>query len=213
MPHNALKANCHAVIPAAGLSRRMGVPKLLLDVAGKPVVTRLIEALQTGGVDSVNILVREEDAPLRELLADLPVTVALAPDATPDMRRSVELLLAQIQQDRQPQPSDAWLLCPADHPVLVADVIARILAARVAHPASILVPVHDHQRGHPTLFPWSTAAAVKSIPAGQGINRLLRDGLVPVIEVTVDNRSILLDLDTPEDYQRLLEESDGAAAI
>lgn len=190
----------------------MGVPKLLLEVAGKPVIARLIEALLTGGVDSVHILVREEDTSLRDLLANQPVTVALAPNGTPDMRRSVELLLQTIQQDQQPQAGDAWLLCPADHPILAADVITELLAARSNHPAAILVPVCGQRRGHPTLFPWPIAAAVNSIPAGQGINWLLREQSLPVVEVPVTTRSILLDLDTPEDYRRLLEDSGQANA-
>ncbi|MBL8850697.1 MAG: nucleotidyltransferase family protein [Planctomycetaceae bacterium] len=191
-----------AVVPAAGHSRRMGQPKLLVRIGGESIIRRLVGALQAGGVTSVSVLVREADLDLQAELAGSGARVVLTPD-TPDMRASVATLLGVIQQEDAPQPEDSWLLAPADHPFLSAQVVSDLLAARQPGDAGILVPVHAGRRGHPTCFAWGLAARVAAMPAGQGINQLLCDGSVHVREVPTGFADVLTDLDTPDDLERL----------
>jgi molybdenum cofactor cytidylyltransferase len=191
------------VIPAAGLSRRMGQHKLLLDAGGWTVMHRLVDALLTGGVDGVHVLVREDDRPLHAELAATAACVHTVPSATPDMRSSVEQLLTRLAARVDPQPHDAWLLCPADHPVLQADVIRRLLETSATHPGAIVLPTHAGRRGHPTLFPWPLVEAVRRIPPGRGLNWLIAHPPAPIIETPCDDPSVLFDLDTPADYERL----------
>lgn len=201
---------CWGVVPAAGLSRRMGVQKLLLPLRGQPVVAHLVAALQAGGVTDVHLLVRAEDRPLRERLASLPVRCHTVDQPTPDMRTSVERLLQHLAEECAPRPQDAWLLCPADHPVLSPSVVRTLLTAGEHHPDAILVPTYADRRGHPTLFPWTTTSALQSLPPGEGLNAILRRNLHPVIELPVDDPAILRDLDEPQDYQRLQREFEAS---
>lgn len=191
------------VVPAAGLSRRMGMHKLLLDVGGRTVMHRLVDALLTGGVESVHVLVREDDQPLQQELAPTAACVHTVAAATPDMRNSVEQLLTRLAARVDPQPRDAWLLCPADHPVVRADVVRRLLETSIAHPGAIVLPIHAGRRGHPTLFPWPLVKAVRRIPPGRGLNWLIAHPPAPIIEAPCDDPSVLFDLDTPADYERL----------
>jgi CTP:molybdopterin cytidylyltransferase MocA len=184
----------------------MGRHKLLLDVGGTPVIARLVAALQAGGVDDVHMIVREDDVGLRSVASELPVVCHVVDHETPDMRSSVEHLLSRIELSAAPTDDDRWLLCPADHPVLDAGVIATLLRASQPQPHAILVPVHDGERGHPTLLPWPLARRVPTIPVGHGINWLVRNSGIPVVEIPVASRSVLLDLDTPEDYEHLQRE-------
>jgi molybdenum cofactor cytidylyltransferase len=188
----------------------MGRPKLLLDVGGHTVIRRLIDALSEGGVDEAHVLVREEDAALRKELERTPAVVHVAAGDPPDMQASVEQLLARIAETVRPAEDAAWLLCPADHPVLSAQVIARMCAESAVHQDAILVPTHGGRRGHPTLFPWPAARRVPSIPQDQGLNWLLSRRDAQVVEVSVDDPGILQDLDAPEDYQRLITQTKPA---
>lgn len=194
-----------AVVPAAGFSRRMGTHKLLLDVAGQSVLARLVQALRAGGVAEAHLLVREEDVSLREAAAALAIQCHLAAAPTEDMRASVQMLLDCVAGTSVMRPEDAWLLCPADHPVLSVDVVSRLIDVSRASPTAIHVPTHAGRRGHPALFPWRLAAAVAAIPNGQGLNWLVRHSGAAVLDVPVDDDSIHCDLDTPEEYQLLLE--------
>src|SRR5205085_2936975 len=69
---------------------------------------------------------------------------------TADMRSTCEHGLAWLQAQFRPEPDDGWLLVPADHPTLHADVVRALLAAAEQDPAaSVIVPTHRGKHGHP----------------------------------------------------------------
>lgn len=191
-----------AIVPAAGHSRRMGQPKLLLEVNGRTVIRGLVDALQRGGVSAVYVLVRESDAALQAELEGTGAHVVLTAD-TPDMRASVAALLEIVRQEQSPGDNDGWLLAPADHPLLQAAVIAELLAARCLGVSEILVPSHQGRRGHPTYFSWDFAERVASLSDGLGVNQLLKDFAGAILQIPVASADILVDLDTPADLERL----------
>lgn len=195
--------NLFAIIPAAGLSRRMGVPKLTLDLAGRPVVVRLLDALDHSMITATAIVFRQSDVELGETLRPFDV-VAVQPEIDPpDMRQSVTHGIAAIREQFTPMPRDAWLLIPADHPVLDAEVVSELIDAWQATDADIMVPVCAGRRGHPAFFRWTLADRLDEIPDDRGLNWLLTADGVTVREHPVESDSILLDLDTPEDLDRL----------
>lgn len=205
---NSLPGRVFAVVPAAGHSRRMGRHKLLLTVQGQTVIRRLVEVLMSAGVDNLFVLVREDDRALRAELATTAARVRTVPESTPDMRASVALLLAAIESEINPTERDAWLLSPADHPVLKVAVVRSLLQAWSAGCGPILVPTCEGRRGHPTLFAWQFASQVGSIPANHGLDWLLRQQAAAVVELPMDEPDVLLDLDTPADYERLRRRTD-----
>lgn len=148
------------------------------------------------------VMRRDDDA----LLAEVQGTAAIAyrpPQAPPDMRFSVEWGLAEIERRFQPQPDDGWLLVPADHPMLDAAVLDRLLARWNEGNCRILVPRCGDRRGHPTFFRWDYARQVGDIPPDQGLNWLLRTNADHVTELSVATRAVVADLDTPADYDVL----------
>jgi molybdenum cofactor cytidylyltransferase len=188
-----------AVLPAAGHSRRMGRPKLLLPWAGRPLVAQLLAAWRNADVPCVAV-VRRDDRQLAEVCRAAGAEVVTPDRDPPDMRASVEEALQWLDEHRRPQPQDYWLLAPADMPQLTGDLIRQVLAA-CQPPGPIVTPVFSGRRGHPTAFPWTMAAAARRLPDGQGLNQLLLQH--PVRECPLASRAILEDIDTPEAYQRL----------
>ena len=121
----------------------------------------------------------------------------------PDMRSSVEQAVLAIREQLHPSDDDGWLLVPADHPVLDASVIQDVIDVWRQHPNQVVIPTHAGERGHPTVLPWSLAALVSQIPPDRGLNWLIRSQLDLVLEWPTANKAVLLDLDTPEDLDRL----------
>jgi molybdenum cofactor cytidylyltransferase len=195
-----------ALIPAAGHSRRMQAPKLLLPVHGRRVIDHLLDAL-IPSADAVFILVRRSDTPLKEALTAHPAVHIVEPASDPpEMRSSVELLLDEVALRCSPAAEDGWLLTPADHPVVHPGVVQDIISHFAADPEAIHIPTFNGRGGHPTLFPWSFARRVKQLPQGEGLNSFRRLPGVRTSFHPTDEPSVLWDLDTPEDYQRLLTE-------
>ncbi len=193
-----------AVVPAAGLGSRMGRPKLSLPLGGQTVLGQVVAALRQGGVDAVLAVVGPHDPGLAALAEAAGACVLRLPEATADMRATVERGLRLLEERFHPRPDDAWLLAPADHPALDADVVRRLWAAYAARPSqSIMVPVHDGRRGHPTLIAWRHVSGIRAHPGGKGIDDYLRSRPEQILEVPAPSAAVLWDLDTPEDYERL----------
>lgn len=201
-----------AIIPAAGLSRRMGQPKLLLPWRGSTVIANLVGELRGAGVSQILVVMRSSDLALQSAVEAAGATPVIPPADPPDMRSSVQLGLqaARWFADQQILPTDAtacqngWLLIPADHPIVSRETIDTLHRAWNPGMRQILIPTHEGQRGHPTLFSADFAPEVTTIPPDRGLNWLVRQNSQSIREVPVSDPGVLIDLDTPEDYQALL---------
>jgi molybdenum cofactor cytidylyltransferase len=183
----------------------MGRAKLALPLGARTVIEHVVASLRAGGVSEVVVVIGPHVPELAPLAAAAGAEVLALAEPTPDMRATVEAGLTHLEGRHHPNTDDWWLLAPADHPVLSSQVVCELLAAQsAAH--SVIVPVHAGQRGHPTLVRWSLADGVRAIPAGRGINSLLREYESRTLELAVNDPAILANLDTPEDYARLLKQ-------
>jgi molybdenum cofactor cytidylyltransferase len=197
-----------AVIPAAGLSVRMGRPKLILPVGGVLLIARVVAAFRDGGAERVVVVSAPADTPGASEIArtarDEGAEVVVAPSPPADMRASVELGLEFL--DRGSVPS-AVLLAPGDSPGLHRSIVARVIRYATESPERIVVPRHGGRSGHPILLPWELAKAIPSLPAGVGVNAMLAAHPERVEAFDVDDPGILADLDTLEDYRRWSDQS------
>lgn len=189
-----------ALIPAAGRSRRMGTPKLLLPWQGTTVIEHLLKTLTRPEIAAVAIVLRPDDHALREVVQRTSA-LAIIPDRDPpEMRDSIEIGLRAIRQRFAPTDDDGWLLIPADHPLIEPAVLDGLLARWSQGDCEALLPTLGQRRGHPTLLRWSLAARVEQLPRDVGVNVLLRSSPSLVTEWPTDRESVLADLDTPADY-------------
>lgn len=191
-----------AVVPAAGHSTRMGRPKLSLPLGERTVMEHVVAALRAGGVEHVLVVIGPHVLDLRPLATVAGAHVLTLIETTADMRATVEQGLGWIEKRFHPGPNDPWLLVPADHPVLDPGLVRQLIAGAFEWP--IVVPVHDGRRGHPTRFAWRHANAIRELPPDQGINAVLRACGEQVFEMPVSDPTVLCDLDTPDDYARLV---------
>ena len=193
-----------AVIPAAGQSRRMGRPKLILPVGGQTVIRRLLHALEDARIEERVVVTRRDDQFLADEVSASGATLVQPVPDPPDMRSSVEHAVAWLRSNHAPINEDRVLLVPADHPVLASAVIADVLHQCLSVDA-IVIPTYQGRRGHPTVFPWSVINELNDIPADNGLNWLVHRDPNRVCELAVDDAAILTDLDTPDDYRAMLD--------
>jgi len=211
VPHQSFRS--FGIIPAAGLSRRMGRPKLIMPWGHSTVIEHVVAAWRRSGVDDVVAVVKADDTELRALCEAAGAMVVSPVPPPPEMKDSVMAAVDAITGQFQPNDDAVWLLAPADMPRLASAVIDALLAAHDVAEPTILVPTHRlpaasqagatpaSKRGHPVLFPWPLAAKLVTLGDDAGVNALLKRW--PVREVAVEQSSILDDLDTLDDYRRL----------
>jgi molybdenum cofactor cytidylyltransferase len=193
--------NSFAIIPAAGLSRRMGEPKLLKTYRDKPLIEHTLEAWCLSRVDRVLVIIRADDHALQVLLQNirqrLSFAVVLA-DAPSEMKDSFAAGWTHLQESSELSGNDVILMAPADMPHLSSAIINQLLDFHPQHPDSILAPEYQGRRGHPALFPETIAQAVSQLTSDQGLNALWEQ--FPHHSVVVDTDDSFGDFDTPQDW-------------
>ena len=80
----------------------MGQPKLLLTLAGVPIIERLLLALDRPAITSCSVIVRAGDVDLQREVSRLGGSLVVPAIDPPDMRASVSLALDSIQRDFSP---------------------------------------------------------------------------------------------------------------
>ena len=216
-----------AIVPAAGRSRRMGRPKLLLPVggtggAGGTVIGATLAALAAGGAGRIATVIRPGDRPLRAWLrgqaaAEIarrtgraagtgPELVAVVnPHPERGMLSSIVIGLEALGGPSGPgsSPPEPLLVCPADLPELAPATVAAVLARLAATDAGLAVPVHAGRRGHPLAIAAGLAAEIPGLDPAVGLRQLLERHPDRLAEVPVADPGCVRDLDTEEDYRRL----------
>ena len=212
-PGREMTSRHFALIPAAGHSSRMGEPKLLLPVDGRPLVVHTIAAWQRSHVHRIVVVVRPGDDALADVirgaLDSMTMGVDLVTPGTPppDMKASLQMALQHVERKYAPTATDAFLVAPADMPQLSAPIIDRLIALHAANSSNkILAPSLSGRRGHPVLFPWPLASEVQALKAEEGLNAIVHrypPNLVPCEDLVASDEYPFADIDTPEDYQQI----------
>jgi len=200
------KLSVFAVVLAAGRSERMGTQKLALRLGSKTVLQRVVQALSDARVESILVALGPSAAALADSIVTQADVLALD-EQTPDMRCTLQLALDRLRRTRAMEESDGVLVVLGDQPTLKPSIVTQLAAARQIDPGAVVAPVHAGRRGHPVLFPWKVVCAVERLPAGQGLNALLRSPASRVREVAVDDPDVLLDLDDLSDWEKLSKRS------
>jgi molybdenum cofactor cytidylyltransferase len=186
-----------AVVLAAGLSRRMGRPKLLLDLGGAPVIRRTVERILTAALDDLIVVTPPAAAEITAALHGLPVRYAVNADPAAGQATSVVAGIRALAPE-----TDAALIALGDQPTLPADVIPALVRARAETGRPIVAPVYQGERGNPVLFAAAIFPELCALSGDRGARGVIERDAARVALVPFDV-SMPPDLDTPEDYARL----------
>lgn len=180
------------LVLAAGRASRMGGDKRLMRVEGRSMLDRAIEAAVTGGLSPVVVVTGPGTQPA------LPAGViqVVNPDPGRGMASSLAAGVAAL-----PGVVDGVVVLLADMP-RVGGAHVRALAAAF-RPEGICVPVFDGRRGNPVLLARSFFAAMGQLTGDKGARGLIAQHRQAVVEVSMDDDGVLVDVDTPEALRAL----------
>ncbi len=185
-----------ALIVAAGMSSRMGDFKPMLNIGSISIAQRVVATFQQAGIEKIvmvtgyNALVLE-----RHLSGNGIVFLRNENYETTQMFDSVRIGLEYLRGK-----CDRVLFTPVDIPLFTSATVQTLLLSD----AALASPVYDGKLGHPTMIS-STLIPDILADAGEGGLRGALDRCPAEMQlIPVEDRGILHDADTPEDYQALL---------
>jgi molybdenum cofactor cytidylyltransferase len=194
------KVRVWGIIPAAGLSRRMGRAKQLLPYQGSTLAATVTRTLLDADVGGVVVVTRSELLDDLQLPNDARVRVAQNDDPDSEMIDSVRVGLVALSQF-QPGDDDGVLVVPADMPTLSAQTCRTCIATYLSNPSRIVVATYQGQRGHPIVFPLALRHLVFQLHGG--LRMLPRTCPDQVLLVHIDDPGVSFDVDLTGDYESL----------
>jgi CTP:molybdopterin cytidylyltransferase MocA len=182
----------------------MGSPKALLTLDGETFLARLVTALAGGGCEPILVVTGPEDERDAARTADearsLGALVAVNPDRGSEQIASLRAALRVLPGELQ-----AVVTTPVDSPGATAPVVRALIEAAAAG-APIALVTHAGRRGHPVLFGRSVFAELLSEDLPEGARTVIHRHEARLVEIEVEESDVLLDVDTPGEYERLKRE-------
>ncbi len=172
----------------------MGSPKALLDFRGRPFVERILEALEALEVKTRVVVVGPDAPRIRPALAGHDCLIVENSDVDAGPIASLRVALRALEPVR-PSAALAW---PVDLP--------HVRVTTIAAPA--VVPTFAERRGHPVLWGAGLFQELLTSEAAtrHGARAVLHAHAAEIVAVPVDDPAVIDDLNTPEDYERLVRE-------
>lgn len=181
-----------AVVPAAGLSSRLGRFKPLEELGGLSLLARAAALFREAGVTRI-VAVAGHRAP--EVLAEagrLGLQAVVNPGYERGMFTSIRAGLAAL-----PPGLDGVFVLPVDIPLVRPQTVRRLLARFPDSPAEVLIPCFRGEPGHPPLLRAGLLPRVLAHGGDHGLRGALAGCATE--RVAVPDAGILLDVDTPAD--------------
>ena len=188
-----------AVVLAAGESKRMGVPKLLLPYGGATIIEAVLAGVTASRVDATLVVLGSGRRALKDKIRRFPVSVTVNTHFREGMLSSIQKGFGSL-----PGGIRAALIVLGDQPGVSPAVIDALIKAREDSRKGIVVPAFGGRRGHPLLLDLKYRRELAGLSPETGLRSLLAAHADDLLVVDLPDPAILVDIDTPEDYRKAL---------
>lgn len=188
------------MILAAGESRRMGQPKLLLPFGEQTIIETVVGKVVSSKVDYTLVVLGSERDKVENKIENFPVKVAFNPDYPSGMLSSVLCGLKTL-----PEETQAVVVVLGDQPSVSKEVIDKIIDAYQETGKGIVLPVYEKERGHPVVIDMKFKDEIERLSPDIGLRGTVYSHPEDILEVKVESPEILQDIDDEADYKRELK--------
>jgi len=190
------RSTLHAIVLAAGASRRFGSPKQLVCYERQPLIQRVIAGATELAGSAVSVVL---GAYATEIAATLPpgsASIIINRDWQEGIASSIRAAVARL-----PGACDGALFLLADQPLVGSHSLNRLAAAWRRQPRSIIASRYGAVTGVPAIFPRWCFSDLAGLRGDQGARILLRRYADHVVRLA--NPEAEVDIDYPEDLLNL----------
>jgi molybdenum cofactor cytidylyltransferase len=185
-----------AIVLAAGQSKRMGQPKMILPWGDTTVIGNVIKTLMDARVKDISVVIGGHHQEVTQAILSLPVRIVYNPDFEKgEMISSIITGLKSLEKQ-----TEAALIVLGDQPQIEPEVVEFIVDTYHQRGEKIIVPSYRMHRGHPWLLHRSFWNEIYNLGEGKNMRDYLYRREKEIFYLNVDTSSVIQDLDTPDDY-------------
>ncbi|HLV96792.1 MAG TPA: nucleotidyltransferase family protein [Candidatus Acidoferrales bacterium] len=182
-----------AAILAAGESRRMGSPKALVPFRGISFVQHLVNATRHSRIGVTRIVLGAGADEIRPHLGVDPAMIVVNPHWEKGQLSSIQAAIRSL-----PENTEGMILCPVDHPLVSANLIAQLIHQFDTDTKLIVLPSFRGQRGHPVIFRANLYAELLAASPDVGARQVVWAHPQDTEEVPTEEEGVVLNLNDPE---------------
>ncbi len=196
---SSILANVSGVILAAGHASRMGRDKLSLPFRGKPILQHVIDAARGSSLKDVTVVI-PKDSGLEHIMDFTGCEVVTSIHRDKRQMQSLQAGLRNVM-DR----ADGCMVLLGDQPLITSTTIDMLTGAFSQQPEYWVAPVQEGMRGNPITIPSAWFPKVFELDGDTGARPLLASPGLALRLVRVNEVGPFIDVDTEQEYQRLIE--------
>lgn len=186
-----------ALLLAAGQSRRMGQPKMILPWGETTVLGHVIATFRAAGLKDILVVTGGAREQVEALAGNSARTIFNPGFADGEMLSSVQVGLAGSKPE-----VEAVLIGLGDQPQVRERSVQLVVEEYTKSKAALIVPSFQMQRGHPWLVARSHWDEILHMRSPESLRDFLKRHGDEINYVVVEDDSILQDIDTPDEYRR-----------
>lgn len=187
------------IILAAGESKRMAQPKLLLPFGDKTIIETVLDNASSSKANYSLLVTGGFREKIKQKAKGFPVLTVFNPNYKQGMLLSVQMGFQSL-----PEGAQAALVLLGDQPSISHRVIDQIIEGYSQTKKGIIIPTYKKKRGHPVLFDMKYKDEIAALSQDVGLRGIVYGHPKDVFEVPVNTSSILCDIDNMQDYKREL---------
>ena len=185
----------------------MGSPKATLRLGDFSFLELAVRALRDGGCDPVYVIVDETDVVVMREAARTGATIVRNPEPGEGPITSLRLAIRAASPD-----ADGIAYLPLDYPLVEAPTVSRLIDEAIESDAPLTLPVHGTKRGHPAIFRRRLFGELVDPELEGGARIVVHRYLDRAQIVDWPDATVITDVDTPDDYQRLRSKGSDQAS-
>lgn len=189
-------SSLHVLVLAAGPSTRLGEPKQLVRLSGRPLLHTMVGRACALAGHAVTVVLGAHAQLLTQLLRHSPASVIINREWREGLGSSIRLGVAGL-----PPACDAVLLMLADQVAVTADDLKRLASAWKGQDGVIAASLYSHSVGVPAIFPRWCFSDLMALHGDHGARAVLHRHADRLVRVPMPNAAV--DLDTPEQLAEL----------
>ena len=185
-----------AIVLAAGESKRMGSPKMLLPFNGHTMIENVIANVLDSKIKNIMVVLGADREPIVKLIQTKAVNYCYNENYKDGMLSSVVCGFRNIPIDHS-----AVLVFQGDQPLVTPEVINSVIEDYKSSGKGIVIPVYKKKRGHPILIDNRYRNEIQKLNPDEGLRSLALKFPDDISEVNSDEAGILRDFDTYDEYK------------
>ncbi|HBC47019.1 MAG TPA: hypothetical protein DEO84_02755 [candidate division Zixibacteria bacterium] len=186
-----------AVILAAGEGKRFGGCKATAQIDGVSFLEIIVGHLKKTNCQPIIVVCGSDSDKISGEAARLGIDYAINPDWEKGQFSSLKSGLSKIKDD-----VCGALVTLVDHPFVKTETYNLMIDGFVKRPNRIIVPVHDHKRGHPIILPRDIIKQILMVADDITLRDIIKNHEAMVVKFRCDDPGVLKDIDTRDDLEK-----------